>query len=292
LATTDLLLYECTSASILASETNQTILTAYQHKRLQGPSSQSVEMQATATSDGLATSPLGKLPPELRLIIYDFAITLPESIDIWLDPTWVTLCREWKSDMRKVRRALRMMAVCRQLWQETRPIIYGSMSFRLWAGVVQGEDQDDLIKPRAKLLLRQQSYAILGWLSQLGACADHLRNVEIFLGTFVGDCPMPPTQTMIPLVERFGTVLKSIKHATTVVKFDLWRSWTYEDGIDFPVAVCPKDSKRTRDALETVLKRQREEAIDEPLGTMSIEEHEEFFSWVEELLQSLLERYG
>jgi len=95
-------------------------------------------MPSTTATDGLAMSPLGKLPPELRLIIYELAIIRSETIDVTLSPdqthivsgkwsAWWSL--QWWAEKAQsehdVEQVLSTSTVCKQVRREMIALIYG-----------------------------------------------------------------------------------------------------------------------------------------------------------------------
>ncbi|KAK5117806.1 hypothetical protein LTR85_008781 [Meristemomyces frigidus] len=124
------------------------------------------------------TSPLGRLPPELRNIIYDLTLRFEPYLRNQIEKDGPRPSSEHHAN------PLALTMACKQVRQETLALAYGGNILLLDVGLFGQLREADEEKREKHFcgLLRGHGYMLQGWLRSIGDSTMHLHNVCIGLG--------------------------------------------------------------------------------------------------------------
>ena len=193
------------------------------------------------------TSPLQKLPGELRNRIHELILCHTDTITVSISTGVPKLVSDPTTQQ-----MLALTTTCRQLRREASPIFYEINKFTFVAKQV-GEQYVGSIRDDKNT---QWQVGLRRWLDQIGErnCA-HLRRVEVDVGTSFMYNYVPSTESIWRSVAGVLSFFSKQTQVNMRTEFD----WTYESRRAFTVSVPLSDPDRARIAVDKALEEQRRE---------------------------------
>lgn len=193
------------------------------------------------------TSPLQKLPGELRNRIYEFILYHIDGINVSISTGIPLLVKDAATE-----HMLALNTVCKQVHCESSPIFYEINKFTFIAKQV-GEQYVGSIRDDRNT---QWQTGLRRWLDQIGERnRAHLQHVEIDIGTSFMYNYVPSTESIWRSVA--GVLAFFSKHTQVNMRTEF--DWTYESRRAFAVSVPLSDPDRARIAVDKALEEQRRE---------------------------------
>ncbi|TKA76709.1 hypothetical protein B0A55_03934 [Friedmanniomyces simplex] len=238
--------------------------------------------------DIMEASPLLGVPPEVRVIIYEYAFILPHTIILLVRQDGPHIDFDQKYDVRKALAAT--TATCKQMRQEATPAFFSGHTFHFCVSHLL-----DPHSPKSQVrefLARSRSMVLRGWVHQLGPLADHLRSVEFHLGKYVMQ-DMEPRE-MYHLFDRFGAIFRGTKTKVVLKQEIIWavgirrgRCTRRESDVAFELAIVPGDVEGNKRAVTKALEQQR--AVITGKDAAEIEDAEMLYWRLDSVLDGLQE---
>ncbi|KAK4504709.1 hypothetical protein PRZ48_002671 [Zasmidium cellare] len=211
-------------------------------------------------------SPFNRLPAELRIRIYEFALV----DDIFVDAVW-----EEPTTYRNLIGRQALLETCRQVRQEALPIFYSSC-FNFHTCVLEEWAEDERLPYHGPFITFLQE-----WLKTLGAHTKHLRKVKArYLAWFAYQ---EQDDILVQLLPRCIREIQDVFAQTRVrVELSFTVRWHAVGGpesteTDVPVVVNPSDLPSSRNNVENALQdeegliRKEQEELDFELMEGDIE---------------------
>ncbi|KAK4546324.1 hypothetical protein LTR36_002001 [Oleoguttula mirabilis] len=202
-------------------------------------------------------SPLGRLPPELRHIVFNLVLLTPKLIDVGMTtPIYGLSGPFFGSGMPPAQDVLALTATCKQMRSEIIPVFYSANEFVINVSALAEETCENAIME----MVKSQALLLRGWLQSLGQNASCLRKVIIHAGAWetVFLDALASSALTAWAVDLLNTVFDG-----TMVKTTFRSSVRYGDRDDchiMPVLLCPPYNLQQQQAMAKAIeaRRQRE----------------------------------